>query len=534
MVLTVQLTRGCYVVGRHGYHRLVLPFSEQTRTVALSRMAEDRFDVLVIGGGITGAGIALDAAARGFSVALAEKDDFASGTSGRSSRLVHGGLRYLEQGELGLVHESLRERAILFRLAPHLVRPVPTYLLADQFRRRARYGLGLAAYGLLAAGRNARFHRSASAAQVREAFPGLATRSGGYRYFEGQTDDARLTIEVARTAHGYGSLLANHTRVEGLLGGARVTGAIAADELTGERFEIRARATVNAGGVWADRIRGLAVGGRERLLPSKGVHLVFAPGAIRTRASLILPSPAGDGRYFFLVPWEDRVYAGTTDTPYSGDLDHPSVDDADRDYLLAAVARYFPEVTGRDVVAWWAGLRPLLRQDEPGADARTGDLSRKHVIFEDPPGLFTITGGKLTTYRAMAEDLVDRVAAALASPRRCQTRSIPLGLHGAASAALALATAEVARLGLPPRAGARLVQRYGDDWREAVRLIERDRTLGEPAAPGLPVLNVELDLARRREMAITDDDVLVRRVRLTTRDASARLTARHGREAVTP
>ena len=518
------------------YHLLVLPFSAQTRAAALSRMAEDQFDVLVIGGGITGAGIALDAAARGFSVALAEKDDFASGTSGRSSRLVHGGLRYLEQGELSLVHESLRERGILFRLAPHLVRPVPTYILAEEFRRRARYGLGLAAYDLLAAGRNVGIHRSASAEQLREAFPGLAARSGGYRYFEGQTDDARLTIEVARTAHGYGALLANHTRVEGLLGGARVTGAIAADELTGQRLEIRARATVNAGGVWADRIRSLAAdgGGRERLLPSKGVHLVFAPGAIRTRASLILPSGAGDGRYFFLVPWEDRVYAGTTDTPYSGDLDRPSVDDADRDYLLAAVARYYPEVTGGDVVASWAGLRPLLSQDEPGADARTGDLSRKHVIFEDPPGLFTITGGKLTTYRAMAEDLVDRVAAALASPRRCRTRSIPLGLHGPASAVLPLAIAEVVRLGLPPRVGARLLQRYGDDWREAVRLIERDRTLGEPAAAGLPVLNLELDLARRREMAITDDDVLVRRVRLTTRDASARLTTRHGREAITP
>lgn len=509
------------------YHRLVLPFSAQTRAAALTRMAEDRFDVLVIGGGITGAGIALDAAARGFSVALVEKDDFASGTSGRSSRLVHGGLRYLDQRELGLVHESLRERAILFRLAPHLVRPVPTYIPADEFRSRARYAIGLTAYDLLAAGRNVGFHRTASAEQVREAFPGLAARSGGYRYFECHTDDARLTIEVARTAHAFGALLANHTRVEGLLGGPRVTGAIATDEMTGQRLEIRARATVNAGGVWADRIRGLAVGGRERLLPSKGVHLVFAPGAIRAKATLVLPSGAGDGRYLFLIPWEDRVYAGTTDTPYSGDLDHPSVEDADRDYLLAAVSGYFPEVTERDVVAWWAGLRPLLSQDETRADAKTADLSRKHVIAEDPPGLFTITGGKLTTYRAMAEDLVDRVAAALASPRRCQTRSIPLGLHGAASAALSLAIVEVARLGLPPRVGARLVQLYGDDWREAARLIERDRTLGEPAAAGLPVLNVELDLARGREMAITDDDVLVRRVRLTTRDASARL-------AVTP
>ena len=511
----------------------MLPFSAATRAANLARMAEDRFDVLVIGGGITGTGIALDAAARGLSVALVEKDDFASGTSGRSSRLVHGGLRYLEQREFGLVRESLRERAIVFRLAPHLVRPVPMYMLADDFRHRARYGLGLAGYDLLAAGRNIGVHRSASAAQVREAIPGLAAPSRGYRYFEGQTDDARLTIEVARTAHGFGAFLANHARVEALLGGNRVTGAMVADELTGQRFEIRARVTVNAGGVWADRIRGLAAAGRDRLLPSKGVHLVFAPGAIRAKAALVIPSVAGDGRFVFLIPWEDRFYAGTTDTAYSGDLDHPAVADSDRDYILASVAPYFPGVTGRDVVASWAGLRPLLSQDETGADARTSDLSRKHVIFEDPPGLFTITGGKLTTYRAMAEDLVDPVAGPLGTHRPAQTRSIPLGLHGAVSAAVHLATAEVARLGLTPRAGARLVRRYGDDWREAVHLIERDRSLGESAADGLPVLNVELTLARSREMAITDEDVLVRRVRLTTRDASAR-PAPHDRDPVIP
>jgi glycerol-3-phosphate dehydrogenase len=486
-------------------------------------MAEDRFDVLVIGGGITGAGIALDAAARGLSVALVEQDDFASGTSGRSSRLVHGGLRYLEQRDFGLVRESLRERQILFRLAPHLVRPMPMYMLADDRRSRARYRIGLTGYDLLAAGRNIGIHSSASAEQVEGAFPGLAARSGGYRYFECQTDDARLTIEVARTAHGFGAVLANHTRADGIIGGARVAGAAAVDEVTGQRFEIRARATVNAGGVWADRIAGLAAGRTERLIPSKGVHLVFAPGAVRAKAALAVPSAAGDGRHVFLVPWQDRAYAGTTDTPYSGDLDHPAVDDSDRAYILAAVARNFPGVTERDVVATWAGLRPLLSRDGGQADARTSDLSRRHVIFEDPPGLYSITGGKLTTYRAMAEDLVDRVAAALSSSQPCRTRSIPLGLHGPASAASRLANAEVARLGLPPRSGARLVQRYGDDWPEAVRMIGRDRALGEPAADGLPVLNVELELARSREMALTDEDVLVRRTRLTTLDASVRL-----------
>ena len=503
----------------------MLSFSAQTRTANLARMAQDRFDVLVIGGGITGAGIALDAAARGFSVALIEKDDFASGTSGRSSRLVHGGLRYLEHREFGLVRESLRERGLLFRLAPHLIRPVPMYLLAGDRRSRARYGLGLTAYDLLAAGRNIGVHRSVTAEQVRRAMPGLAARSGGFRCFEGQTDDARLTIEVARTAQAFGAVLANHVRAEALLGGAWVAGAVAADEMTGERFEIRARVTVNAAGVWADQVRSLAgagAAGAGRLRPSKGVHLVFAPGAVRTRAALTVPSAAGDGHYVFLVPWEDRVYAGTTDTPYSGDLDHPAVEDSDRDYILATVARDFPGVNERDVVASWAGLRPLLSQDEPAADASTYDLSRRHRVIEDPPSLFTITGGKLTTYRAMAEDLVDRISGSLGQRVPCATASIPLGLHGPVGTALGLATAEAARLGLPPSTGARLLQRYGDDWREAIRLIGQDPSRGEPAADGLPVLNVELDLARSREMAITDEDVFVRRTRLTTRDASVR------------
>ena len=368
-------------------------------------------------------------------------------------------------------------------------------------------------------------------------------------------DDARLTIEVARAAQLAGARLANHARVIELLGDGRVTGAVVADEMTGQRFEVRARAVVNAAGVWAEQVTrlagaglagaglagaGLAGAGGVRLLPSKGVHLVFAPGAIRTTAALVAPSGADDGRYIFIVPWEDRVYAGTTDSPYTGDLDHPAVDAADRDYIVSAVARNFPGVTERDVVASWAGLRPLLSQDEELGDARTSDLSRNHAIFTDPPGLFTITGGKLTTYRAMAEDLVDRVVAALggvggisgvagiSGARPCRTRSIPLGLHGSPVAAVRLARTEVARLGLPPQAAARLVQRYGDDWREAIRMISENRSFGEPVVGTLPVLGVELALARSREMALTDEDVLVRRTRLTTRDASLRLTPSGG------
>jgi len=502
-------------------------FSAETRAGSLARMAENTFDVLVVGGGITGAGIALDAASRGFSVALVEKADFASGTSGRSSRLVHGGIRYLEHGEIGLVHECLRERKILLRLAPHLVRPVPMYLLAPSSRARAQFGIGLTSYDLLAAGRNIGVHHRVTAQQVRDAVPGFGGDSGGYRYFECQTDDARLTVEVVRTAHAFGAVLANHAEVTVLLGDGRVTGAAVTDTLTGEPLEVRARVTVNATGVWADQVSGLAGAdagsGGQRLRPSKGIHLVFAPGAIQATAAFVVPSSAHDGRSVFLVPWEDRVYAGTTDTPYAGDLDNPTVEAADQQYILAAVARYFPAVTERDVVASWAGLRPLLAGAEARETAASEDLSRRHAVFEGPAGLYTISGGKLTTYRAMAEDLVDRIAAEIEPAGRCRTRSIPLGLHGSLDEAQTLARAEAARLGLPTSIADRLVQRYGDDWRQAVRMIDAEPSLGAPVVDGLPVLKVEMELARSREMAVTDEDVFVRRTRLTTRDASVRL-----------
>jgi glycerol-3-phosphate dehydrogenase len=511
-------------VGRLRATPLVMSFSASTRAASLARMAEDRFDVLVIGGGITGAGIALDAAARGFSVALAEKRDFASGTSGRSSRLVHGGLRYLEHGEVRLVHECLRERRILRRLAPHLVRPVPMYLLAESPSARTLYRAGLTSYDLLAAGRNIGVHHRVSAEHIRAVVPGFGGQHGGFRYFECQTDDARLTVEVARTAQSLGAVLANYAEVTSFLGGAAVERATVTDKLTGERLEVRASVTVNATGVWADQVRGLAAGGVSRLRPSKGVHLVFAPGTIEASAAFVIPSAAGDRRSVFLVPWEDRVYAGTTDTPYDGDLDDPPVEQADRDYILAAVAQYFPAVAERDVIASWAGLRPLLSHgtSDPAA---TEDLSRRHATVAELPGLFTITGGKLTTYRAMAEDVVDRIAAVLGPRGRCRTRDIPIGLHGSAEDALALARREATKLGLTPASGERLALRYGDDWREAIRMIATEPGLGEPVADGLPVLKVEVELARTREMAITDEDVFARRTRLTTRDSSVRLPA---------
>jgi glycerol-3-phosphate dehydrogenase len=499
----------------------VLAFSAETRRTALERMAQDELDLLVIGGGITGCGIALDAASRELRVGLVEKEDFAAGTSGRSSRMIHGGVRYLEQYEFDLVHEALRERSILLRLAPHLVRPVPMFAPLPKRWTRLQWRAGLIIYDILAMSRNIGRHRGVSLDVVQRAIPGLSRPSPGLRYFECRTDDARLTLEVARVAHARGALIANHAEVVGLLGDGKVTGASVVDRLTGERLDVKAKVTVNAAGVWADQIQGLATDEPRRLRPSKGVHLVFRPGAVDTKVALIIPSAAGDGRFIFILPWGGRTYAGTTDTAYEGSLDDPEVSEADHDYVLAAVTRAFPSVTREDVVSSWAGLRPLLGT-KTGA---TADLSRKHAIYESPPGLLTITGGKLTTYRDMAEDLVDRAAGTLGVRRRSRTRTIPLGLTGGMDQALAGAGTEAARLGLASETGHRLVYRFGDDWTEALALVRQTPALGEAVADGLPVLRVELELARSREMAMTDDDVLVRRTRLTTLDASTRSLA---------
>jgi glycerol-3-phosphate dehydrogenase len=331
---------------------------------------------------------------------------------------------------------------------------------------------------------------------------------GGLVYHECTTDDARLTLEVARAAAAHGALVANHARVEALLGEGRVAGARVRDELTGETLEIRARTTVNATGVWAEALQSLATTEPRRHVTSKGVHLVFRPGAVRARAGALVPSSDDDGRFVFVLPWEGRYYAGTTDTAYDGDLDDPAVDDTDAQYVLAAVARSFPHVNERCVVASWAGLRPLAR----GGNGATADLSRRHEIYESPPGLLTVTGGKLTTYRAMAEDVVDRLA-----PRtRTRTRELPLGLTVPVGEALARAQASARDLGLPEEVGRRMVHRYGDDWELALARIRLDAELARPVVDDAPVLEVERVLAREREMAITDADVDVRRTRVTT------------------
>jgi glycerol-3-phosphate dehydrogenase len=498
----------------------MMELSAETRARHLEGMAGSEVDVLVIGGGITGAGVALDAASRGLSVALVERDDFASGTSGRSSRMIHGGARYLRYGAVGLVYESLRERRLLMLRAPHLVRPIPFLVPVRGALNRVPFRAALTIYDVLATGRNIASHRHVGEEEVARLAPGLARSTPGLIYWDCRTDDARLVIEVLRQAAGFGALIANRAEVTGLIGEGSVRGARVTDRAGGGALEINARMTVNATGAWADRVHALADPKPPRLRPSKGIHLVLDRARLPIRSAVVLPSVAEKRALFVMIPWGPRVYVGPTDTAYEGPIDSPTVDEDDIEVVLGSVERAFPSgLTVGDVLASWAGVRPLL---DSGAGA-TRDLSRRYVVLTEPPGMITVTGGKLTTYRAMAEQVTDRASRALGRGGRSRTSRLPLGLTRSFPAAATAAEAAARPLKLPLGAGRRLVERYGDDWEGALTLIRDEPELGEPAVAGLPVLRVELELAERREMALSDEDVLVRRTRLALMDA--RLTS---------
>ena len=506
--------------------RAVFEFSGRTRESSLQRLDDEELDVLVVGGGATGCGAALDAATRGLRTGLVEREDFASGTSGRSSRLIHGGLRYLQHGDLGVVYESLLERETLRVLAPHLVRPLANFVPAVKLRHSVPLRTGLLMYETLATGRNIRRHRRVDASEGARLAPGLARPTGGVVYYDCRTDDARLTMENARAAALAGALVANHAAVEAIEPWTRGFRVTIRDAVSGTAVRPLARVVVNAGGVWAGRVQGLVDSTPVRLTPSKGIHLVFRAEDLPVRACVGVRSGARDGRFVFVVPWGPRVYAGTTDTPYAGSLEDPSVDEDDREYILRGINRAFgTSLTAEDATASWAGLRPLLAT---ARSAATRDISRRHVIEEDPAGMFTITGGKLTTYRKMAQDVVDRVAASLGHRAPCVTRTTPLGLTRPILTELGKAASAAERMGLGPDAGRRLVLQLGDDWDEALRRIREDETLAERLVDELPVLRVEAALARDREMALTDDDVIVRRTRLSTMDEKAAAGVRVG------
>ena len=484
-----------------------------SRDTARERLAAEQFDVLVVGGGITGAGVALDAAARGLRTALVERDDFASGTSSRSSKLVHGGLRYLQQREFRLVRENLAERQRLLHNAPHLVRPLtfvipllgPGGVAAEAMARG--YSTALWLYDLSGGLRIGRRHRRLSTDEVRAALPTLRGDlvSAGFSYPDAWADDARLTLAVVRTAVvDHGAVALNHAPVAGLLrDGGRAAGAVLVDGT-----EVHAAAVVNAAGVWAGELAALDDStAAPRLRPAKGVHLTVPRHRLPCRDATVFPT--SDKRSIFVVPWGERVYLGTTDTEYAGPLHDPQCTPEDVAYVLDAVNAVLTEPLGPgDVVGTWAGLRPLL---DTAGSARTTDLSRRHRVRTSPGGVVTVTGGKLTNYRRMAADAVDEVVDLLGRRGlRCPTRS--LVLRGGRRAP----TAET-----PMQH--HLVSRYGSEAVDVAVLAADDADLARPLVAGLPYLRAEAVYAARHEMARTVDDVLSRRTRarILARDASA-------------
>ncbi len=501
-----------------------------TRDRAIETLARDQFDLVVVGGGITGAGVALDAASRGFSVALVEKADFASGTSSRSSKLVHGGLRYLQRFDLGLVREALRERQLMVKLAPHLVRPLAMVVPAFDGARPDRIvGIGLNMYDVMAAPslrarRQARRatpeapdsdwsparHRVISGDEVLELVPSLADRhpTGGYLFYDCQTDDARLVLTVLSEAERFGAICANRLLVTDLAHGddGRAAGVTVLDCEREIEFTVRSANVVSATGVWADRIRPGEPHSEARLptiAPSRGTHLVLGDGDLPMRAGVIVP--AGEGRSICALPWLGHSLIGTTDNNYDGDIDHVRPAEADIEYLLNAVNRFFAtDLRRSDMTGAYAGVRPLISS---GGSRKSVDISRRAELYETPSGLITITGGKLTTWRRMAKLAVDRVVERDGRHAPCRTHEIPLGEP--------VDPAELTPVdGISEPSRQALARRYGHAAAQLLDAARADPELAEPILTGLPDLLAEARFAARHEQARSVGDVLLRRTRL--------------------
>jgi glycerol-3-phosphate dehydrogenase len=489
--------------------------SADGRHEALAAMAERELDLLVVGGGITGAGAALDGALRGLAVGLVEATDLAAGASSKSSKLIHGGLRYLEMGDIGLVREALRERELLLtRLAPHLVRPVPfLWPLRHRVWERLYLGAGLIAYDTLGGARSVPRHRHLTRTGARRAAPGLRLEgvTGAVQFFDAAEDDARMVMAVARTAASCGAQVVTRARARRLeRGGARVTAAEVVDEETGEVLLIRARSIALAVGAWTDELRATA-GGRfaTEMRPSKGIHITVARERIPMDTGLLART---EKSVLFVIPTEDGWVIGDTDTPWPYDPDEPVAHGADIDYLLAKTNRLLAEPLHRDDVRGvFAGLRPLVG---PAGTADTTRLSRNHVVETPLPGLTTIAGGKYTTYRVMAADLVDAATRELPGVPRSTTEEVPLCGADEFGAAWARRQELAARAGLEPNSVERLLRRYGDRVHELVELISERPELAAPLENGGGHLAAEVVHACSHEGALHIEDVLERRTRL--------------------
>lgn len=483
------------------------------RSAALRRLEGDEFDVLVVGGGITGCGVALDAASRGLRTALVERDDFASGTSSKSSKLVHGGLRYLQQKEIRLVYDALHERQRALDNAPHLVRVLPFLIpvlsrdgLINPKISRA-LGSALWMYDLTGGARIKKLHDRIDKETALAHMPTLREKNvaAAYLYYDAQADDARFTLLLARTAANHGAAVANHCGVTGFAkdaAGAVVGARVRADD---REFTVRAKAVVNAAGVFSDDVREMDEGVHPHSIrPAKGIHITVPWEKVRNDIAAIVPVPK-DRRSIFVVPWGDFTYIGTTDTDYDGPIDDPQCTPEDVRYLLDAMNHALAEpLTEADVVGTWAGLRPLVTGGTVGQ--KTADLSRRHRVATSAGGVVTVTGGKLTTYRKMAEDTTNAVMARLGRSGGCKTKRLKLwGQDGS----------------VPD--DEHLARRYGTHAVEILRLDDTDPSLADPLVPGLPYRRAEALYAVREEMATALDDVLSRRTRarLLARDATA-------------
>lgn len=513
------------------------------RSQSLEAIAGSHFEVVVIGGGITGAGVALDAASRGYSVALLEGRDYGIGTSSRSSKMVHGGLRYLENFDVGLVREALQERQLLVELAPHLVYPTP--FLVPTFgedKPDRMVGLGLNAYDVLAGattGRNRRErrwrrrpaeaeeswspdrHRTIGRDEVAEMVPALAARDpeSAYLFYDCQTDDARLVLTVLGEAQRFGAVCLNGAKVTRVLEvGGKARSVEFIEAASGETVQVEADNVVNATGVWADRIRPGEIEREEdipKIAPSRGAHLLFSTDDVDMgKAACIVP--AGEGRRIFALPWYGRTLVGTTDVDHEGGIEEVAATEDDVGYLINAMNEFLGTSLGdSDIVGAYAGVRPLISTGDP---RKSVDISRQAELYETSSGMLTITGGKLTTWRRMAKQTVDRIVERAGREARCQTAEIPLGMEIDPAE---LNTPE----GVDKEALAQLAFRYGHAARSVIRLAEADPDLAAPIVDGRPDLLAEVQIAIEFEQARSIADVLLRRTRLGLTAASSLATA---------
>jgi len=464
--------------------------------------------MIVVGGGATGVGVAIDAASRGYDVLLLEQSDFGKGTSSRSTKLAHGGVRYLEQGNVGLVMEALKERGLLLQNAPHIVHDLAFIVPNYDWWEAPFYGLGLKLYQLLAGKYGFGASRVISREETLGHLPNLKTEGlrGGAVYYDGQFDDARLLIHMVTTAFEQGATLLNYVEVTGLTKDAQgfVNGVSARDVETGNEFRASAKVVINATGAFTDRLRLQAESSAAPMIvPSQGIHLVFAASFLQGESAIMVPHTS-DGRVLFAIPWHGHTLVGTTDTPIASATLEPIAMEQEIDFILATAGQYLSKAPTRDdVLSVFAGIRPLVRNNEP---ARTAMLSRDHVVNIDSSGLVTICGGKWTTYRHMAEDCVDQAVTLAQLPEKpCVTHH--LRIHGFHSEPKDLGSLAV----------------YGSDADEIRKLIAVDARLGEPLHDALPYLKAEVIWAVRHEMARTVEDVLARRTRALFLNARAAL-----------